>query len=272
MSTAEATAAPTPVKTPGAFAPLGQTLFRVLWIATVVGNVGSFMRDVASQWLVTDLSASPAAVAMIQAAGTLPVFLFAIPAGVLTDILDRRKFLIAVQVLLAAVSVVMACLAFFGAVSVWNLTLLTFLGGTGAALMLPTWQAIVPELVKPADLKAAVALNSLGINVARSLGTALGGLTLAVAGASLTYGLDVLTYLCVIAALLWWRRQADDAGALREHFGGAMRAGLRYAVTSPEMHRILWRTVVFFAFGSALWPSCPSWRGTSWAAVRASTA
>ena len=65
MSTAEATAAPTPVRTPEAFAPLGQTLFRVLWIATVVGNVGSFMRDVASQWLVTDLSASPAAVAII---------------------------------------------------------------------------------------------------------------------------------------------------------------------------------------------------------------
>jgi MFS family permease len=252
------TAADAPqVGTSGAFAPLGNTLFRVLWIATVVGNIGSFMRDVASQWLVTDMSPAPAAVALIQAAGTLPIFLFAIPAGVLTDILDRRKFLIAVQVLLAAVSLTMGLLAWLGTVSVWNLTLLTFLGGTGAALMLPTWQAIVPELVPASDLKAAVALNSLGINIARSLGPALGGLTLALAGASVTYGIGVLSNLCVIAALVWWKRPMDDLGALREHFGGALRAGLRYAVASPEMHRILWRTVVFFVFGSAVWALMP---------------
>jgi MFS family permease len=73
----------------GTFAPLAQPVFAVLWIATVLGNTGSFMRDVASSWLMTDLSASPAAVAMVQAAGTLPIFLLAIPAGVLTDILDR---------------------------------------------------------------------------------------------------------------------------------------------------------------------------------------
>jgi MFS family permease len=242
---------------PGAFAPLDNTLFRVLWISTVVGNIGSFMRDVASQWLVTDLSPSPAAVALIQAAGTLPIFFFAIPAGVLTDILDRRKFLIAVQLLLAVVSLTMGLLAWSGTVSVWDLTLLTFLGGTGAALMLPTWQAIVPELVPASELKAAIALNSLGINIARSLGPALGGLTLALAGASMTYGFAVLSNLCVIAALVCWKRPMNDLGAPREHFGGALKAGLRYAVASPEMHRILWRTVVFFVFGSAVWALMP---------------
>ena len=244
-------------KVQGTFTPLAHTLFRVLWIATVVGNVGTFMRDVASQWLVTGLSPSPAAVAVIQAAATLPVFLFAIPAGVLSDILDRRTFLIVVQVLLAAVSVALGLLAWSGTVTVTTLVLLTFLGGTGAALMLPTWQAIVPELVPGAELKGAVALNSMGINVARSLGPALGGLILAVAGAATTYAINVLTYLCVIAALIWWRRTAENAGELREHFGGAMRAGLRYAAASPDMHRILWRTVLFFAFGSAAWSLMP---------------
>ena len=90
--------------TTGAFAPLRQPVFAVLWTATVLGNIGSFMRDVASSWLVTDLSASPAAVALIQTAATLPVFLLAIPAGVLSDILDRRRFLIFVQLVLAAIT------------------------------------------------------------------------------------------------------------------------------------------------------------------------
>ncbi len=154
----------------GTFAPLAQPVFAVLWIATVLGNTGSFMRDVASSWLMTDLSASPAAVAMVQAAGTLPIFLLAIPAGVLTDILDRRKFLIAVQLLLASVSISLMVLSQIGMLSVSALIGLTFLGGIGAALMGPTWQAIVPELVKREDVKSAVALNSLGINIARSIG------------------------------------------------------------------------------------------------------
>ncbi len=109
----------------------------------------------------------------MQAAGTLPIFLLAIPAGVLTDILDRRKFLIAVQILLASVSVSLMILANTGMLSVSALIGLTFLGGIGAALMGPTWQAIVPELVKREDVKSAVALNSLGINIARSIGPLL---------------------------------------------------------------------------------------------------
>jgi MFS family permease len=98
----EPTAQAAPARAAGAFAPLRQPVFAVLWAATVLGNIGSFMRDVASSWLVTDLSASPTAVALIQTAATLPIFLLAIPAGVLSDILDRRRFLIFVQLVLAA--------------------------------------------------------------------------------------------------------------------------------------------------------------------------
>ena len=141
---AEGKALPPP---PGTFAPLRHRLFAVIWAATVLGNIGTFMRDVASAWLVTDLSASPAAVAMIQAAGTLPVFLLAIPAGVLSDILDRRRFLIGIQIGLGIVSTALAFLAWTGTVSVVSLVALTFLGGVGAALAAPAWQSIVPELV-----------------------------------------------------------------------------------------------------------------------------
>ncbi|MCW0982585.1 MFS transporter [Agrobacterium sp. BT-220-3] len=239
------------------FAPLAQPVFAVLWAATVLGNTGSFMRDVASSWLMTDLSASPAAVAMVQAAGTLPIFLLAIPAGVLTDILDRRKFLIAVQLLLASVSVTLMVLSHTGLLSVSALIGLTFLGGIGAALMGPTWQAIVPELVKREDIKSAVALNSLGINIARSIGPAAGGILLAAFGAAFTYGADVASYFVVIAALLWWPRAKNANDTLAEGFFGAFRAGLRYTRASRPLHVVLLRAAIFFAFASAVWALLP---------------
>ncbi|MEY9536194.1 MFS transporter [Sinorhizobium fredii] len=239
------------------FAPLRQRVFAVLWVATIVGNTGSFIRDVASSWLVTDLSAAPAAVAMVQAAGTLPIFLLAIPAGVLSDILDRRKFLIFIQLLLAAASICLMLLSATGLQSVSSLIALTFVGGIGAALMAPTWQAIVPELVSKQDVKSAVALNSLGINISRSIGPAVGGLLLAWFGAAVTYGVDVISYVFVIAALMWWRRPATPDDALSEHFFGAFRAGLRFAKASRELHIVLLRAAVFFAFASAVWALLP---------------
>lgn len=239
------------------FAPLRQKVFAVLWAATIIGNIGSFMRDVASAWLVTDLSGAPAAVALVQAAATLPIFLLAIPAGVLSDILDRRKFLIAIQVLLGCVSLCLMALASLGQLSVPALVGLTFLGGVGAALMAPTWQAIVPELVGKADLKSAVALNSLGINISRAIGPALGGLILAALGAGFTYGADVLSYVIVIGALVWWRRPQGADDALSERFAGAFRAGLRYAKASRELHVVLLRAAIFFACASAVWALLP---------------
>lgn len=241
----------------GSFAPLRQPVFAVLWAAAVLGNVGSFMRDVASSWLVTDLSASPTAVALIQTAATLPIFLLAIPAGVLSDILDRRRFLIFVQLLLASVSGTLLLLSHFGALTVDYLIALTFVGGIGAALMGPTWQSIVPELVPRENLKGAVALNSLGINIARAIGPAAGGLILASFGAAVTYGMDVLSYVFVIAALLWWKRPAATDSALSENFLGAFRAGLRYTRASKELHRVLLRAAVFFLFASAVWALLP---------------
>jgi predicted MFS family arabinose efflux permease len=240
-----------------AFAPLRHRVFAVVWMATVLGNVGSFMRDVASAWLVTELSPSPAAVAMIQAAATLPIFLLAIPAGVLSDILDRRRFLIGVQIGLGVVSTLLAALALSGGVTIPGLVLLTFLGGVGAALAGPTWQAVVPELVPRAELKGAVALNSLGFNISRAIGPALGGLALAALGAAATYALDVLTYVVVVAALLWWPRAAGAEDGLRESFGGALRAGLRYARADANLHRVLLRAALFFGFASAVWALLP---------------
>lgn len=241
----------------GSFAPLRHHIFAMLWWATVIGNAGAFMRDVTSSWMVTELSSSPAAVALIQAAGTLPVFLLAIPAGALSDIVDKRKYLISIQAFLAAVSAVLALLAATAQVSVVNLVLLTFLGSAAAAMNGPTWQSIVPELVPRNELKDAVALNSLGFNVARAVGPAVGGILLASAGAAVTYGINALSYLFVIAALVRWRRASSADDQLVEHFGGAVRAGFRYTLASPSLRRILFRTIVFFLFANVAWALMP---------------
>jgi MFS family permease len=232
-------------------------VFAWLWAAAVLGNIGSFMRDVASAWLITELSPSAATVALVQAAATLPIFLLAIPAGVLSDILDRRRLLIAVQVLLACASAMLMLLSALGWQSVGSVLALTLLGGVGAALMAPAWQSIVPELVQRAELRSAVALNSLGLNVARAIGPALGGLMLVALGAAATYGADLLSYALVIAVLLWWPRQPPAATALPERFGGALRAGLRYACASRELRRVLLRAGLFFLFASAVWALLP---------------
>lgn len=241
----------------GSLAPLRHATFAVLWTATVVGNTGSFMRDVASSWLVTDLSPSPAMVALIQTAATLPIFLLAIPAGVLTDILDRRRFLIFAQLLLLLVSGSLLLLAATGAMTVGYLVALTFLGGVGTALAMPAWQAIVPELVPRESMRSAITLNSLGVNIARAIGPALGGLLLASFGAAAAYGADVGSYVLVIAALLWWRRPQAPADDLNEQFLSAFRAGLRYARTSRELHVVMLRAAVFFVFASCVWALLP---------------
>jgi MFS family permease len=246
-----------PAPPTGTFAPLRHQLFAVIWGAIVLGNIGTFMRDVTSAWIVLDLSSSPAAVAIIQVAGSLPFFLVAIPAGVLSDILDRRRFLIGTQVGLAIVSTVLASLAWTGTVSVASIVTLTFLGGVGTALAAPAWQAVVPELVPQTDMKGAVALSSLGFNIARAIGPTLGGFLLAALGTASVYGTAGFSCAVVIVALLWWRRDPDVDEGLQEHFGGALRAGLRHARANRELHRVLWRAAVFFAFASAVWALLP---------------
>ncbi|HEU0306468.1 MAG TPA: MFS transporter, partial [Lysobacter sp.] len=199
----------------------------------------------------------PALVALIQAASTLPVFLLALPAGVLTDILDRRRFLIFAQILLLLVSATLLALAATDAMTVVHLVALTFLGGVGAALAMPAWQAIVPELVPRESLRGAITLNSLGVNIARAIGPAAGGFLLASLGAAAAYGADVASYLIVITALLWWRRRDAPGAARDEQFFGAFRAGLRYARASRELHVVLLRAGVFFSFSSCIWALLP---------------
>ena len=242
---------------PKARAPLATPLFRALWIATIISNIGTWMNDVGSSWLMTSLSPSPLWVAMVQAATTLPMFLIALPAGALADVVDRRKLLLASQLFILVGAAALALSTHLGFTTPLVLLALTATMGVGAALSAPAFQAIVPELVEKPALPDAVALNSLGINIARAIGPALGGIIVALAGPAAVYALNAVSIVAVLGVLFMWRRQAAHSVLPPEHFFGALRTGYRYARHAPALQLVLVRSVAFFLFSSALWALLP---------------
>src|ERR1700687_59097 len=146
---------------PGAWAPLQTALFRNLWIATIVSNVGTWMQDVGAGWLMTSLSSSPSIVALVEAADSFPLMLLALPAGALADIVDRRRLLIVIQFYLLIVAATLGILTLLDMMTPWMLLGFVFILGVGSALMLPAWSAIVPELVPPDEMPAVVAPNNV---------------------------------------------------------------------------------------------------------------
>src|SRR3954464_168017 len=183
ISAGQVQAAPDKAKKTGSsWSPFGHKVFTILWVATVVSNVGTWMQNAPAGWLMTGLNPDPLIVAMVQVATTLPMFLLGLPAGALADILDRRHLLITVQIALTATTAGFALIVGLGLVTPVVLLAFTFLSGAGAALIAPAWQAIVPQLVPREELAPAVALNSVGINISRAVGPALAGIIIGVAG------------------------------------------------------------------------------------------
>ena len=183
-----------------ALAPFQRPMFRAMWIAVLVSNLGGWMQNVGAAWLMTSLSSSPVLVAMVQAANTFPIFLLALPAGALADVLGSRKLLLADN-LLSFISVsVLAALTLTGSVSPLSLLALTFAVGAGTALGGPAFQSSVSELVPEAEISSAVSLNSAGFNLARAVGPAVGGLIVAQAGAGANFVLNALSFVGVLAS------------------------------------------------------------------------
>lgn len=244
--------------TSSAWTPFRSRAFAVLWTATVVSNIGTWMQNAGAGWLMTGLNPDPLVVALVQAATTLPMFLFGIPAGALADILDRRRLLIAVQAALTVLMAGFAALVWANWISPFTLLAFTFLAGAGAALIAPAWQSIVPQLVPREALSPAVAANSVGINVSRAIGPALAGLIIGVAGLAAPFWINALTNLGVIGALVWWHPPASSAHQLpAERFGGAVRIGLRHARRNAHLRATLIRACGFFVFASAYWALLP---------------
>lgn len=246
---------PASAETDSPWAPLAARVFRALWIAQLVSNIGSWMQTVGAQWLLVGHGA--ALVTLVQTAASLPVVLLALPSGVLADRFDRRSVLLTAQFAMIAVSGALAVLAFTHALSPTLLLVLTFLLGCGTALMGPAWQAIQPELVERRRLGQAAALGAVNMNLARAVGPALGGAVVAAAGAGWVFAFNAASYLGIAAVLLVWRRPRTDAPAGSEGLLDALHAGRRYVWNAPGIRRVLLRTLLFIPGGAALWALLP---------------
>src|ERR1700761_5585784 len=241
------------------FEPLGVPLFRDLWLASIVSNLGGCLPDTARTWVKTVLPPSPWLIALMQPAAAAPVLVLGLLAGATADIYDRRRLLIFWQAWMLVAVAILSVLTFFDIISPWILLILTFLLNIGAAMNSPAWQAIVPEVIPREQLPDAVSLNSAGFNLARALGPALGGLmvalfALATTGAASVFLLNSLSFVGVILVLYRWKRNPLFKSALpAERIQGSMRAGLRYIRYAPALQSAFIRTFIFTLFVSAVW-------------------
>lgn len=165
------------------------------------------MQNIGAAWLMTTLTTSPVMIALVQAATSLPVFLVALPAGALADVVDRRRLLLVTQVWMLLAAGMLGALTMLEVVNLWMLLGFTAALGLGAAMNAPAWQAIVPELVEPGKLSSAVALNAAGFNVARAVGPALGGFIVAASGPGPVFLLNAASFVSVIWVLYRWQRR-----------------------------------------------------------------
>jgi MFS family permease len=249
--------APAPPAAISPWSALRNKVFRWLWIATVVSNVGTWLQNVGASWLMTSLTTSTALVALVQAATSLPAFLLSLPSGALADVVDRRKLLLFTQGWMALAAAALGAMTLGGWITPTWLLVFTFLLGLGSAANGPAWQAIIPELVPRAELPGAISLGSISFNIARAAGPALGGLLVAAAGAGWTFVLNAVSFVGVMAVLYTWRRPAEEAVLPAERILGAMRTGMRYVRHSPEVVAPMVRGSSFVLCGSSLWALLP---------------
>jgi MFS family permease len=237
---------------PSAWAPLRNHIYRGLFIAQFVSNIGTFMQGVAAQWFLIEQHSSAVIVALVQTASLGPTLLLGLFAGALADLFDRRRFLIFMQSYAVLVTVAMAALAYMGRLTPTSLLMFTVAIGGAAALTGPAWQAIQPEVVPREQIPAAATLSSVSANASRAIGPAIGGVVVALAGPAAVFAINAASFAAIILALRAWKRPRLSAPIEREHFGQAIVSGLLYVGHAPIFRRILSRTALFLFPASAL--------------------
>ena len=233
--------------------PFAYAVFRAIWVAGLVSNVGTWMQNVAGVWLVTTLTTSALVVALMQAATSLPAFLLSMPAGAMADLVDRRKLLLFTQGFMAVVATGLGILTLADGISAYGVLGFTFLLGMGAALNSPIWQTVTTEVVPRPVLPFAITLNGVSNNIARAIGPAIGGAIIAYYSAGWVFFLNGISFLGTWAVVYFWKRETAATNGPAENFMGALRAGLRYVQYSPAIYGVLARTFAFSFGTAAMW-------------------
>jgi len=226
--------------------------FRAIWLASMTSNLGHWLQMVAAGWLMTSLTDSKTLVALVQSSVSLPIMVLAFISGVIADSFDRRTVMLMAQGFALSMATILATLTYLDLIAPWSLLALSFLIGSGMALNLPSWQTSIVDFVGKENLPSAVSLNSMGVNLMRSTGPAIGGFAVALVGAAAAFALNAASYLALILALLFWRAPPRENRLPRESLGRAVGAGLRYVSMSPNLQRVMFRGFLFGVSAVAL--------------------
>lgn len=240
-----------------ALAPFRFPVFRSIWFASVASNLGGLIQTVGASWLMTSIATSADMVALVQTSVALPIMLLSLFAGAMADNMDRRKVMLGAQIFMLVASTALTLCAWLGVITPWLLLMFTFLIGCGAAFNAPAWQASVGDMVPRSHLPGAVALNSMGFNIARSVGPAIGGAIVAAAGAAVAFAVNTTSYIALITVLSRWRPVRLPQLLPRETLGIAVAAGIRYVSMSPVIRRVLIRGAVFGVGASSVMALLP---------------
>ncbi|WP_413154281.1 MFS transporter [Bartonella sp. cb54] len=221
------------------------SIFRNLWSATLVSNLGGLIQNVGASWLMALISSSHSMVGLVQSATVLPLVVFSLVAGALADNFNRRKIMLCAQIIIMIVSINLVILSYMELLTPWLLLCFTFFIGCGNAFYNPSWQATMGDIVSRENIPAAVSLNSVGFNLMRSVGPAIGGVIIATLGATAAFLFNVISYIPLIGALFLWKPNYKSNPLPRERFLGAVADGLRYVAMSPNLLNIMVRAFLF---------------------------
>ena len=240
-----------------AWDPFTNRLFRALWTASLVSSLGTWVQQIANGWLMTSLTPQPLLVSMVEVCNALPMFLLALPAGALADVVDRRRYLLATQCWMMVVALLMGVLTMTDLITPGRLLAGTFVMSLGVAMNSPGWHSVTPEIVSREQLAGAIALNGLSINGAKAVGPALGGLILLWFGPAAAFFLNALSFSAVISVLLVWKRRNLPVNVPPERFVSALKVGVRHVRYSARLRAALSRSTTFLLSSTALWALLP---------------
>jgi MFS family permease len=222
--------------------------FRLFWSGNFLSNIGTWMQNVAQGWLVLLLTNSAFWLGVVGFAGSIPFLIFTLFGGVIADRVDKRRLLLVTQTIMMILAFMLAALAWFKVITVWEVAAIAFLNGVAMSMNAPSYQAMVPRLVKREDLTNAIALNSAQFNMSRILGPTLGGYAMAIFGVAGNFLLNGVSFVAVLWALTRIE-YPDEKPARRESMWSSLRGGFAYLHENKQMLVLIWMTVAASLFG-----------------------
>ncbi len=222
--------------------------FRLFWSGNFLSNIGTWMQNVAQGWLVLLLTGSAFWLGVVGFAGSIPFLLFTLFGGVIADRVDKRRLLLVTQTAMMILAFLLAGLAWFKVITVWEVAAIAFLNGTAMSMNAPSYQALVPKLVKREDLTNAIALNSAQFNMSRILGPSLGGYAMILFGVAGNFFLNGFSFLAVLWALVRIEYPRETP-ARHESIWASLRGGFSYLRSEPQMLVLIWMIVVVSLLG-----------------------